>query len=203
MADDPGHEPCRADPRPPVAIRRYEPPDKNAVWEVHDRAFRAAPVEQYPELNRHLRHVPERYLDPGGEFLVATVPVPPAEPARDRDGDPLGYGREGERVVGIGAVLPSTAAASTVRPSAPVDPDDRTVEVRSVRVDPDFQRRGIGRSLMTSLHERARERGFERAVLDTGVDMEPAQRLYESLGYERVGRESFREFELVYYERSV
>jgi ribosomal protein S18 acetylase RimI-like enzyme len=184
-----------------VSIRPYVPADKNAVWEVHDRAFRAAPVPRYPELNRHLRHVPDRYLDPGGEFLVATVPVPPAEPVRGPDGDPLEYGRAGERVVGLGAFLPSTVEESTVRPGAPVDPDSSTVEIRSVRVDPEFQRRGIARSLMTELHDRARERGFERAVLDTGVDMDAAQRLYESLEYERVGRESFLEFELVYYER--
>lgn len=184
-------------------IRRYESGDKNAVWEVHDRAFRAAPVPQYPELNRHLRHVPERYLEPGGEFLVATVPVPPADPARGPDGDPLEYGRDGERVVGMGAYLPSTVAESSVRPSAPVDPDESTVEIRSIRVDPEFQRRGVARSLVAELHERARRRGFDRAVLDTGVDMAAARALYESLGYESVGRESFREFELVYYERSL
>lgn len=186
-----------------VAIRRYEPPDRNAVWEVHDRAFRASPVEQYPELNRHLRHVPERYLDPGGEFLVATVPVPPADPARGRDGDPLGYGRDGQRVVGIGAFLPSTAEESSVRSTAPVDPDRRTVEVRSVRVDPDFQRRGIARKLMGELEARAVDREYERAVLDTGADLRAAQRLYESLGYEPAGRESIEGFELIYYEKAI
>jgi ribosomal protein S18 acetylase RimI-like enzyme len=175
-----------------VRIRRYEPADVNDVWQVHDRAFRRSDLEFYPELNRHLRHVETRFLDPGGEFLVAVVDVPPA--------DPTGYGPSDERVVGIGGFLPSTCETASIRPTSPVEGDDRTVEVRSLRVAPAFQRRGVGRALMEELHERARDRGYDRAVLDTGEEMAPAQSLYESLGYERVGTESIAGFELVYYE---
>lgn len=174
-------------------VRRYRPTDRNEVWYVHDRAFRLADLEFYPALNRHLRHVDERFLDAGGEFLVAAVDAPPAEPT--------GYGADGERVVGIGGFLPSTSDSASIRPKSPVEADPGTVEMRSLRVDPAFQRQGVARSLMTELHRRAREAGFSRAVLDTGEQMAPAQRLYESLGYEQVGREQFRAFELLYYER--
>lgn len=176
-------------------FRRYRPGDTNAVWEVHDRAFRAAPVEHDPELDRHLRHVERSFLDPGGEFLVATVPVPPA--------DPLPYPPDGERIVAIGGFLPSTAPAATVRPGSPVEADPGTVEVKSVRVDPAFRRHGYARRLVTALETRARDAGFERAVLDTGQDLSAARTLYESLGYDRVGRESFEEFGLVYYRKEI
>lgn len=53
-------------------IRRYQPPDANAVWRVHERAFAAASIPFDPELDRDLRRIPEAYLD-GGEFLVGAV----------------------------------------------------------------------------------------------------------------------------------
>lgn len=187
------------------AIRRYRPAQKNAVWAVHDRAFRASPVEFLPDMNRYLRRIPEFFLEPGGEFLVATVPVPPGDPSGSgaTSADPPDYGPDDERVVGVGGYLPSTAEGSSVRPGAPVDPDEGTAEVRSVRVDPDFQRRGIGRTLVRELEDRAREAGFERMVLDTGAGMEPARALYRSLGYERAGTESIDGFELVHFEREL
>lgn len=186
------------------SIRRYRPPDENAVWAVHDRAFRASPVDFLPELNRYLRRIPDFFLDPGGEFLVATVPADPATPSDGgTDADPPAYGPDDERVVGMGGLLPSTAEGSSVRSTAPVDPDGDTAEIRSVRVDPDHQRRGIGRGIVRELEGRAREAGFERTVLDTNVDLASARALYRSLGYERAGTESIEGFELVYFERDL
>lgn len=169
--------------------------DRNAVWAVHERAFRAAPIAFDPELDRHLRHPRRTFVAADGDFLVGTLPVPPASP------DPDGRGSDDERVVAVGGYLPTTADASSVRPASPVDPAPDTAEVRSVRVDPDFQRRGYGRRLVETLEDRAREAGFERAVLDTNVALTGAQALYESLGYQPVGREPFGDVELVYYER--
>lgn len=185
-----------------VTIRRYDPGDRNAVWAVHDRAFRASPVEFDPEMNRYLRRIPDFFPDSSGEFLVATVPADRGatggtrpDPTEDAPGD--------ERVVGCGGFLPSTAEGSSVRPSAPVDPDGETAEIRSVRVDPDHQRRGVGSALVTGLQERAREAGFDRMVLDTNVDLAGARGLYRSLGYDPVGREAAHGFELVYFEREL
>jgi ribosomal protein S18 acetylase RimI-like enzyme len=176
-----------------LTLRRYDPAEKNAVWSVHERAFRAAPVEHYPELNRTLRHVEDTFED--GEYLVGTLPVPPADPGE--------YGPGDERIAAIGGYLPSVSEAATVRPGSPVEADARTAEVKSVRVDPDFQRRGFGRALVSGLESRARDEGYERVVLDTGQDMLAAQSLYESMGYEPAGEESFREFELVYYRKAL
>lgn len=186
------------DHSPPLDVRRYGDSDRNAVWAVHDRAFRASSVEFDPELDRHLRRIPATFPDQGGEFLVGTLAVPPAPP------DPAGRGAEGERVVAVGGYLPTTADAASVRPSAPVAPDRETAELRSVRVDPAVQGRGYGRRLVRSLEARAREAGFERLVLDTNVALTAARGLYESLGYRAVGREDLERFgvELVYYERS-
>ena len=59
-----------------LRIRAYEPGDAEAVWAVHERAFRASPVpfvEDAPA-DDDLRAIAKRYLEPGGgAFLVGTV----------------------------------------------------------------------------------------------------------------------------------
>lgn len=52
-----------------LRVRRYDEGDKEAVWRVHERAFRAALPEFYPAVDRDLRDVPGSYLE-NGEFLV-------------------------------------------------------------------------------------------------------------------------------------
>lgn len=55
-----------------LTIRRYEPRDKNAVWRVHERAFRATLPAFFPAVNRDLRNIRKAYLA-DGEFLVGEV----------------------------------------------------------------------------------------------------------------------------------
>ena len=58
------------------SVREYDPSDAEAVWDVHERAFRASPVafvEDAPA-DEDLRAVAEHYLNPdGAAFLVGTV----------------------------------------------------------------------------------------------------------------------------------
>lgn len=150
---------------PALTVRRYEDADENAVWNVHDLAFAASPVAFDPELDRHLRRIPAAFLDAGGEFLVGTLPADAAGPGA--------YGPPDERVVAAGGFRP----------------DGDRVEVGSVRVHPAFQRRGYGRTVVGALEDRARERGFDRAALETSEDLAAARALYGSLGYDRTGRE--------------
>jgi ribosomal protein S18 acetylase RimI-like enzyme len=55
-----------------LTIRRYEPADTDAVWDLHERALRDAGGydEAFAHRDADLRLVRERYLDAGGEFLV-------------------------------------------------------------------------------------------------------------------------------------
>ncbi|MFD1512129.1 GNAT family N-acetyltransferase [Halomarina rubra] len=158
---------------PPLHVRRYEPPDENAVWTVHDRAFRASPMEFFPWYNRYLRHVPETFLDAGGEFLVGVV--------TERDGRAETETTDG-RVVAIGGFLPVDDGGT--RDDAIETDTVRTAELRSLRVDPSAQRRGYGKTLVRDLEHRARRRGFERMTLHTEPALAAAQAFYRSLGYE-------------------
>jgi ribosomal protein S18 acetylase RimI-like enzyme len=149
-----------------LAIRRYEPRDKNAVWRVHERTFRATLPRFLPAVDRDLWNVPNAYLG-AGEFLVGEV-----------DG----------RIVAVVGFRHK---------------DERTVELKRLQVRPDAWRRGYGRRVVTALEERARDRGYERAVLRASEHLEAAQSLYRSEDYRETKRERHpaADTELVYFEK--
>ena len=67
--------------------------------------------------------------------------------------------------------------------SEPLGADE--AHIRMLGVSPDARRRGVARLLMAACEERAREAGRSRMTLNTASRMEAAQRMYQSLGYER------------------
>jgi ribosomal protein S18 acetylase RimI-like enzyme len=76
-------------------------------------------------------------------------------------------------------------------------------EIRRMRVDPDHQRNGYGRAPVAGLEDRAREEGFDAAELETTVRQRAARSLYESAGYEEVGRRTVHGMERVVYRREL
>lgn len=60
-------------------------------------------------------------------------------------------------------------------------------EILSVGVEPAARKRGTGARLMRAALAEARRRDIPSAVLEVAADNEPAQRLYERLGFVRVG----------------
>jgi ribosomal protein S18 acetylase RimI-like enzyme len=76
-------------------------------------------------------------------------------------------------------------------------------EVKRMRVDPAFQRRGLGQRMLTALEERARELGYRRLVLDTSTIQTAARALYEKNGYRETGRRRLRHLEIVDYEKDL
>ena len=63
----------------------------------------------------------------------------------------------------------------------------RTVEL-SVYVRHDRHRRGVGRSLMNELLDRARVSGHHVVLAQVAADQEPSLQLHRSFGFEDVGR---------------
>lgn len=95
---------------------------------------------------------------PDGCFLIALL-----------DGEPVGCG-------GWRLVAPDTAGAGR----------RDTAEVKRMYTAPAARGRGVARSLLRALEDRAREAGLHRLILETG-DLQPeAIAFYERAGYARI-----------------
>jgi ribosomal protein S18 acetylase RimI-like enzyme len=80
---------------------------------------------------------------------------------------------------------------------------DRSIEVKRMCVDPDYQRAGYGSALLRELERRARERGAKRVVLHTSDRLDSAVAFYRTRGYCETSREPHPEIDmaLVYFEK--
>ena len=109
------------------------------------------------------------------------------EDAYLRNGGEFLVGTLGGDVVAMGAVKKTT--------------DDRA-EIKYMRVDPQFQRRGFGQTILTALERRAAELGYDTLHLDTAVQQKTARRLHESNGYREASRGRKGAIDCVFYEKS-
>lgn len=92
-----------------------------------------------------------------------------------------------DRIVAMGAVRRTTSERA---------------EIKRMRVHPDFQRKGYGRTILGQLEQFAWKKGYQALHLDTTVKQVGAQRLYEKFGYKQTGREEWKKFTLLFYEKS-
>ncbi|MDE5446248.1 GNAT family N-acetyltransferase [Bradyrhizobium hipponense] len=79
--------------------------------------------------------------------------------------------------------------------------DDDVAELKRMRVDPVFQRRGLGRRVLRELESRAVALGFKWIVLDTTTIQVGAQRLYETAGYVRCREGMLHGYAVIFYEK--
>lgn len=145
-----------------MEIRPLAPEDFDEAGHVTAAAYRAfTPEAASPNLD---------YLD-----RVADV--------RTRADHALVLGAfDGRRPVGtVTLELEDRIPGGHPRPS--LEPDQ--AHVRMLGVDPDVQRRGVGRLLMEACLDRARKAGKRRITLETTEAMTAAHRLYESMGFSR------------------
>ena len=80
---------------------------------------------------------------------------------------------------------------------------DTRAEICRMRVHPDFQRRGLGTRMLSTLDERARELGFRTLTLDTTVGQVAAMSMYTKSEYEEVARGRKFGFDVVMFEKQI
>lgn len=61
-----------------------------------------------------------------------------------------------------------------------------TADVQTIGVLPEYEGHGFGRAMLEKMHERAREQGAERILLEVRADNPRAQHLYERNGYRAI-----------------
>jgi len=82
-----------------------------------------------------------------------------------------------------------------------VPTDSFSVELKRMRVHPNFQNGGIGKAVLMTLEAEAKRSGFSRAHLDTANAK--ARAFYERNGYHLVKSESGGGFEFYFFEKSL
>lgn len=93
----------------------------------------------------------------------------------------------GDRIILMGALKPIS---------------DDAVEMKRVRVHPDFQRKGLGQLILESLERRAKELGYKKILLDTTVKQIAAQKMYEKNGYVEIRRQTEGwPLEMIFYSK--
>lgn len=70
---------------------------------------------------------------------------------------------------------------------------DGFAELKRIYVPPEFRGHGIAVMIVETLQDHARNNGYSKVVLETGEESPGAIRLYEKLGYVRIG--PFGEYE--------
>lgn len=61
--------------------------------------------------------------------------------------------------------------------------DEENVEVKRVFIKDEYRGRGISKTLMAMLEERARKQGYKYLILESGEPLVAAMALYKKLGY--------------------
>ena len=77
--------------------------------------------------------------------------------------------------------------------------DETTCEVKRLYVQPKARGHALGKRLVSEILNTARKIGYEKAILDTGPFMKPAQNLYLSFGFKDIPKYYETPFEGVRY----
>lgn len=164
-----------------VDIRRFQSGDGGRIRELNEVAM--APTPEYAPAvpDEDLNDIHSNYLASGGEFLVGTV---------------------SGCIIGMGAYATPNEWMEEYLPL-----ESHTTELTRMRVDPEWQGRGVGTALYQELEQRARHDGYDQVVLDTGVENDVARGSYEGLGFQLQQEVSVHfgdlTFELALYRKSI
>jgi ribosomal protein S18 acetylase RimI-like enzyme len=143
-----------------IEVREVRPEEHAEAGEVTADSYREFAREDDPEWHGYL----ERMADVKGRAALATVLV----------------------AIDDGRIV----ATATLELDGRIDDDHGTLapdeaHIRMLGVHPDARGRQIGTLLMAACEERARAAGRTLITLNTAGQMEAAQRMYGSLGYQR------------------
>jgi putative acetyltransferase len=90
----------------------------------------------------------------------------------------------GRSLGGPGSLLfMARLAGVAVGCAALLDLCDGTAELKRMIVDPQHAGQGVGRLLLQTLLQAARQRGFNAVLLEVGIRNVEARRLYQSVGF--------------------
>lgn len=168
-------------------VQPYRPEDQAAVEAMFERAKAAegdsnrwAPIPQPGPSS-------EESADAG--YMAFWVAAVPAEDGQEHIAGMVGIGPMSFHI------LPKSGAfVEALRGK------ERILELQHLRVDPDYQGRGIGRMLCQAVIDWARAHGCRSLYVNTTTPQMPARGLYQKLGFREVAVTFVGKYELVWME---
>ena len=76
-------------------------------------------------------------------------------------------------------------------------------EIKRMWVNPGYQRRGFGQTILNQLEAKAIQFGYQELCLDTTTLQTAAQKMYKKNGFIVTGRGQVPPFEVIYYHKSL
>ena len=82
---------------------------------------------------------------------------------------------------------------------------EKKAEIKRIRVYPNYQKKGFGRTILDELEKRAAKMGYKILQLDTTNRQKSAQKFFEKNGYIKTKSKIFSEhgFEMIFYEKKL
>ncbi len=108
---------------------------------------------------------------------------------------------ESRYIDGGGEFLVGTCEGKLIAMGAFRKITDRCAEIKRMRVNSDYQRRGFGEAILVRLMGAATKLGYTEFCLDTMEQMTPARRLYEKHGFKELRRGELGRLKIVFYEK--
>jgi GNAT superfamily N-acetyltransferase len=81
--------------------------------------------------------------------------------------------------------------------------DEKTAEIKRMRVEPKMQGKGIGKYLLNQLEERARSQGYSVLILETSDRQERANAFYSKSGFKVMKYENIDGFNCAWYKKTL
>lgn len=149
--------------------------------------IRDAKVEEFPTIRSQRLNAYQRYIEllPEGHWLGLKQAI--SSEADEQDGVEVIVAEIDGNVVGSVALFP----AKTDAYEGYLDELDYP-EIRMLAVSPEHQGKGVASALVSECIQRSTAKGFRAIGLHTGDFMEPAQKLYAKMGFERFPEYDFQ-----------
>ncbi|CAF1038845.1 unnamed protein product [Adineta steineri] len=151
-----------------IIVRSYQPSDLPACQAIFTEAhlgYNSPMVHINFILQADMADIEKNYLQiPGGHWWVAVS-------------------TEDNRIVGQVAVLPMRLGDSSYYSEAPEEERDQICELIRMGIKQDVQRQGVGKKLLSTLINFARENGYRQIHLTTLTNMHKANAFYQRNGF--------------------
>ena len=102
------------------------------------------------------------------------------------DGDKHEYYHQFNSIEGIPYVLVSYHNNEPIACGAIKPYNDTTVEIKRMYTHPDARGKGFGKTILQELEQWAKELGYKKLMLETGISFEAANNLYKKYGFTQI-----------------